>query len=155
YPRMGSLARPGFAAGPCLVKDTMQLGAFNHGSFVLGQAAMMINEGLPYLLVQDIKRAYPLADMTVGVLGMAFKPNNDDPRDSLSYKLRKVLLLECRKVLCTDPYVRDPELVPVEEVLREADLVIVGTPHSCYRRLTFRQPVIDVTGVLAGGGAES
>ena len=60
YPRMQSMARPGFAAGPCLLKDTMQLGAFNHGSFVLGQAAMMINEGLPYLLVQDIKRSYPL-----------------------------------------------------------------------------------------------
>ena len=58
--------------------------------------------------MQDIKRAYPLADMTVGILGMAFKPNSDDPRDSLSYKLRKVLLLECRRVLCTDPYVPDP-----------------------------------------------
>src|SRR5947209_10755590 len=105
YPRMQAFARPGLAAGPCLLKDTMQLGAFNHGSFVLGQAAMMINEGLPYLLVQDIKRNYPLADMTVGILGMAFKPNSDDPRDSLSYKLRKVLLLECQRVLCTDPYV--------------------------------------------------
>src|SRR5207302_3032991 len=102
YPRMASVARPGFAAGPCLLKDTMQLGSFNHGSFVLGQAAMMINEGLPYLLVQDIKRNYPLADMTVRILGMAFKPNSDVPRSSLSYKLRKVLLLECRKVLCTD-----------------------------------------------------
>ena len=100
---MQSLARPGFAAGPCLLKDTMQLGAFNHGSFVLGQAAMMINEGLPYLIVQDVKRAYPLADMTVGILGMAFKPNSDDPRSSLSYKLRKVLLVECKRVLCTDP----------------------------------------------------
>jgi UDP-N-acetyl-D-mannosaminuronic acid dehydrogenase len=145
YPRMQSFARPGFAAGPCLVKDTMQLGAFNHGSFVLGQAAMMINEGLPYLLVQDIKRGYPLAEMTVGVLGMAFKPNSDDPRDSLSYKLRKVLLLECRRVLCTDPYVPDPELTPLAEVLEQADLLIVGTPHDCYRGLTYRQPVIDIT----------
>jgi UDP-N-acetyl-D-mannosaminuronic acid dehydrogenase len=148
YPRMQSFARPGLAAGPCLVKDTMQLGAFNHGSFVLGQAAMMINEGLPYLLVQDLKRSYPLANMTVGVLGMAFKPNNDDPRDSLSYKLRKVLLLECRRVLCTDPYVPDPDLTPLAEVLDQADLLIVGTPHDCYRELDFRQPVIDVTGVL-------
>jgi UDP-N-acetyl-D-mannosaminuronic acid dehydrogenase len=149
YPRMQSFARPGFAAGPCLVKDTMQLGAFNHGSFVLGQAAMMINEGLPYLLVQDIKRSYPLADMTVGVLGMAFKPNNDDPRDSLSYKLRKVLLLECREVLCTDPYVPDASFTPLEEVLARADLLIVGTPHDCYRGLAFRQPVIDVTATIS------
>jgi UDP-N-acetyl-D-mannosaminuronic acid dehydrogenase len=145
YPRMQSFARPGFAAGPCLLKDTMQLGAFNHGSFVLGQAAMLINEGLPYLLVQDIKRAYPLADMTVGLLGMAFKPNSDDPRSSLSYKLRKILLLECRRVLCTDPYVPDPDLTPLAEVLDQADLLIVGTPHDCYRGRAYRQPVIDIT----------
>lgn len=148
YPRMAAFARPGFAAGPCLLKDTMQLAAFNHGSFPLGQAAMMINEGLPYLLVQDLKRAYPLAELTVGLLGMAFKPNNDDPRSSLSYKLRKVLVLECRRVLCTDPYVPDPELTPLAEVLDQADLLIVGTPHDCYRGLTFRQPVIDITATI-------
>jgi UDP-N-acetyl-D-mannosaminuronic acid dehydrogenase len=155
YPRMQSLARPGFAAGPCLLKDTMQLGAFNHGSFVLGQAAMMINEGLPYLLVQDVKRAYPLGEMTVGILGMAFKPNSDDPRSSLSYKLRKVLLLECREVLCTDPHIQDPELAPLAEVLDRADLLIVGTPHDCYRDLAPRQPVIDVTGLVGRGAPES
>jgi UDP-N-acetyl-D-mannosaminuronic acid dehydrogenase len=149
YPRMQSLARPGFAAGPCLLKDTMQLGAFNHGSFVLGEAAMMINEGLPYLIVQDAKRAYPLADMTVGILGMAFKPNSDDPRSSLSYKLRKVLLVECKRVLCTDPYVHDTGLTPLAEVLEQADLIIVGTPHDCYRNLTFKQPVIDITSQVA------
>jgi UDP-N-acetyl-D-mannosaminuronic acid dehydrogenase len=148
YPRMESVARPGFAAGPCLLKDTMQLGAFNHGSFILGQAAMMINEGLPYLLVQDIKRAYPLAEMTVGILGMAFKPNSDDPRSSLSYKLRKVLLLECRKVLCTDPYVPDTGLTPLEEVMEKADLIVIGTPHDCYKGLTYRQPVIDITATI-------
>jgi len=148
YPRMASFARPGFAAGPCLLKDTMQLGSFNHGSFVLGQAAMMVNEGLPYLLVQDLKRSYPLSEMTVGILGMAFKPNNDDPRSSLSYKLRKVLLLEARKVLCTDPYVPDPELTPLAEVLDQADVLIVGTPHDCYKGLKFKQPVIDVTDTI-------
>jgi UDP-N-acetyl-D-mannosaminuronic acid dehydrogenase len=152
YPRMQSLARPGFAAGPCLLKDTMQLGAFNHGSFVLGQAAMMVNEGLPYVVVQDVKQAYPLADMTVGILGMAFKPNSDDPRSSLSYKLRKVLLLECKQVLCTDPYVPDPDLTPLAVVLDRADLLIVGAPHDCYRGLTFRQPVIDITGALRQPG---
>ena len=148
YPRMQSFARPGFAAGPCLLKDTMQLGAFNHGSFVLGQAAMMINEGLPYLLVQEIKRSYPLSEMTVGILGMAFKPNSDDPRSSLSYKLRKVLLLECQRVLCTDPHVPDADLVPLAEVLEQADLLIVGTPHDLYRNQTYRQPVIDVTNTI-------
>src|SRR5207244_12372346 len=114
----------------------------------VGRAAMMINDGLPYLLVQNIKRHYPLADMTVGVLGMAFKPNNDDPRDSLSYKLRKVLLLECRRVLCTDPYVPDPTLTPLAEVLEQADLIVVGVPHDCYRDLKIAQPVVDITATI-------
>jgi UDP-N-acetyl-D-mannosaminuronic acid dehydrogenase len=86
--------------------------------------------------------------MTVGILGMAFKPNSDDPRSSLSYKLRKILLLECRRVLCTDPYVDDRELTPLAEVLDQADLLIVATPHDCYRGLACRQPLLDVSGVL-------
>lgn len=150
YPRMQAFARAGFAAGPCLLKDTMQLGSFNHGSFILGQAAMMINEGLPYLVVQDLKRAYPLSDMTVGILGMAFKPDNDDPRSSLSYKLRKILTLECKRVLCTDPFITDEDFCPLAHVLDEANLILIGTPHTCYRDLTFRQPVVDVTNTITG-----
>lgn len=149
YPRMKSFARAGFAAGPCLLKDTMQLGAFNHGSFVLGQAAMMINEGLPYIFVQKIKEKHDLSAMTVGLLGMAFKPDSDDNRSSLSYKLRKVLELEAKEVLCADPYVRCADLVPQEDVLTKADLIVIGTPHACYKGLTFRQPVVDITGVIA------
>jgi UDP-N-acetyl-D-mannosaminuronic acid dehydrogenase len=148
YPRMKALARPGFAAGPCLVKDTYQLGAFNHGAFQLGQAALEVNEGMPYLLVQGIKRSFDLRDMTVGILGMAMKANNDDPRDSLSFKLRKVLNMECKEVLCTDPYVSDPRFLPLAEVIDRANLLIVATPHDCYKSCEFPQPVIDVTGSI-------
>ena len=146
---MKSFARAGFAAGPCLLKDTMQLGAFDHGSFVLGQSAMMINEGLPYLWVQQIKKTHDLSTMTVGLLGMAFKPNSDDVRSSLSYKLRKVLILESKKVLCADPYVRDPQLLSQEDVLAQADIIVIGTPHDCYRSMAFRQPVVDITNTIA------
>ncbi len=145
YPRMKSFAKPGFAAGPCLVKDTYQLGAFNHGAFLLGKAALEMNEGMPYLLVQSIKRRFDLRNMTVGILGMAMKANNDDPRDSLSFKLRKVLLMECKEVLCTDPYVSDPRFTPLAEVIDRANLLIVATPHDCYRSCEFPQPVIDIT----------
>jgi UDP-N-acetyl-D-mannosaminuronic acid dehydrogenase len=148
FPRLHGLARAGFAAGPCLVKDTIQLGGFNPGSFPLGQVAMAINEGLPAVLVEELKRAYPLAEMTVGILGMAFKPNCDDPRDSLAYKLRKVLSLCGSRVLCTDPYVPDPDLVPLEVVLESSDLIVVGAAHDCYRDLEFRQPVFDVSGTI-------
>lgn len=148
YPRMAGFPGAGFAGGPCLLKDTMQLAAFNHNDFVLGQAAMMINEGLPTSLVESAKRRYDLSTATVAILGMAFKGNNDDPRDSLAYKLRKVLTFEAARVLCTDPYIQDPSFVPLETALEEADVVFLGACHDEYRELSIRKPVVDVFNYL-------
>jgi UDP-N-acetyl-D-mannosaminuronic acid dehydrogenase len=135
YPRMAGMPGPGFAAGPCLVKDTMQLAAFSHNHFMLGHSAMLVNEGLPNHLIELARRDGGLGGLTAGILGMAFKAESDDPRDSLSYKLRKLLALEAREVLCTDPYVDDPSLVPLERVLAESDILFVATPHAAYRAL--------------------
>jgi len=146
YPRMASMPGPGLAAGPCLVKDTMQLAAFSHNQFVLGHAAMLINEGLPAHLVTLARRQIDLSGATAGVLGMAFKGESDDPRDSLSYKLKKLLSLECRQVLCTDPYVPDSQLVPLDTVVAQSDVLFIGTPHKAYRDLEIapEKRVIDV-----------
>jgi UDP-N-acetyl-D-mannosaminuronic acid dehydrogenase len=144
YPRMASFARPGFAAGPCLLKDTMQLGSFNHGSFILGQAAMMVNEGLPRAVVDLVKARRDLSRDTAAILGMAFKGDSDDPRSSLAYKLRKLLCLECERVLCTDPYIEDESFVSLETALNEADVVFVGACHEQYRQLTITKPLADV-----------
>jgi UDP-N-acetyl-D-mannosaminuronic acid dehydrogenase len=135
YPRMAGMPGPGLAAGPCLVEDTMQLAAFSHNHFMLGHSAMLVNEGLPNHLIGLARRGGDLTGLTAGILGMAFKAESDDPRDSLSYKLRKLLALEAAQVLCTDPYVPDPTLVPLERVLAEADILFVATPHQAYRRL--------------------
>ncbi|MFC1972204.1 nucleotide sugar dehydrogenase, partial [Chloroflexota bacterium] len=88
YPRAQDLPGPGFAAGPCLFKDTMQLAAFSINTFFLGHAAMLINEGLPNYIVQNLKQQTDLQYHTIGVLGMAFKANSDDERNSLSFKLK-------------------------------------------------------------------
>ena len=96
---------------------------------------MLINEGLPAHLIQLAKRQTDLRAKTAGILGMAFKGESDDPRDSLSYKLRKLLTLECSRVLCHDPYVENQAFVPLERVLAEADVLFVGTPHRAYRGL--------------------
>jgi UDP-N-acetyl-D-mannosaminuronic acid dehydrogenase len=146
YPRMAGMPGPGLAAGPCLVKDTMQLAAFSHNQFVLGHSAMLINEGLPSHLIDLAARQIDLSRSTAGILGMAFKAESDDPRDSLSYKLKKLLALRCKRVLCTDPYVRDPNLVPMEQVTAEADVLFIGSPHKAYAAVSARplQVVIDV-----------
>jgi UDP-N-acetyl-D-mannosaminuronic acid dehydrogenase len=146
YPRMKGMPGPGLAAGPCLMKDSMQLAAFSHNHFMLGHAAMLVNEGLPSHLIEQVQEHTDLSQATVGILGMAFKAESDDPRDSLSYKLRKLLQLEARKVICTDPYVTDPTLVPLEQVLQEADVLFVATPHARYRQIQLRpnQRLVDV-----------
>jgi UDP-N-acetyl-D-mannosaminuronic acid dehydrogenase len=152
YPRAADLPGPGFAAGPCLLKDTMQLAAFNNNNFALGQASMQINEGLPLYLVSRIADRYDLDAMTVGILGMAFKKESDDNRSSLSYKLKRVLKVRCAAVLTTDPYVTvDNELAPLEQVLERADLVIIGAPHEAYADVTIDQPVVDIWNLRGGG----
>jgi UDP-N-acetyl-D-mannosaminuronic acid dehydrogenase len=135
YPRMAGMPGAGFTAGPCLAKDTMQLAAFSQNTFGLGHAAMLVNEGLPSHVVEMAKRHVHLEELTTGILGMAFKAENDDPRDSLSYKLRKLLMLESKRVLCADPYVKDKTLVPQEQLLEEADVIFIGAPHKRYRSL--------------------
>ena len=150
YPRAQSIPAPGFAAGPCLVKDTMQLLAFARNEFALGNAAIMVNEGLPLHIVGHLRRSYDLGQMTVGLLGMAFKAESDDSRASLSYKLKKALANSARSVLTTDPLVTDdPELLPLDEVIARSDLLILCTPHRIYKNADFKgKPMVDVWGSL-------
>ncbi len=152
YPRAADLPSAGFAAGPCLFKDTMQLAAVNN-LFTLGHAAMMVNEGMPDYIVSEIDRNTDLRSATVGILGMAFKAESDDTRSSLSYKLKRLLRFRAATVLCTDPYVQtDPDLVPLDEVLEHADLLIIAAPHEIYADLDTDLPVVDVWN-LRGNGA--
>jgi UDP-N-acetyl-D-mannosaminuronic acid dehydrogenase len=152
YPRLKSIPRPGFAAGPCLVKDTMQLSAFARNQFGLGHAALLINEGLVLHVIDDLKRRFDLAKTTVGLLGMAFKAESDDTRASLSYKFKNVLTGQARAVLTTDPFVTtDPQLLPLAEVIERSDLLILCAPHAAYRTADFKgKPVVDVWGELQG-----
>jgi len=148
YPRAADLPGPGFAAGPCLLKDTMQLSAFTADHFPMGQAAMQVNEGLPGYIVDTLNSRNPLLGRTVGILGMAFKGESDDARASLSYKLRKLAQFKGAKVLCTDPYVPDPTFEPLDKVLRESDVLVVGAPHRAYRELELDgREVVDIWGV--------
>ena len=153
YPRANDIPRAGFAAGPCLFKDTMQLAAFTDNKFVLGHSAMLVNEGLPLYVVTKMGERFPdLSKMTVGILGMAFKSESDDTRSSLSYKLRRILRFRAGTVVCSDPYVTtDPRLIPHDELMATADVIVIGAPHERYRALATDKPIIDIWGVTGNG----
>jgi UDP-N-acetyl-D-mannosaminuronic acid dehydrogenase len=150
YPRARSFPGPGFSAGPCLFKDTMQLAAYARNQFGLGHAAMQVNEGLVLQLVDDLRRGYEISSMTVGLLGMAFKAEIDDTRSSLSYKLKHALEICARGVLTTDPFVTtDPNILPFDHVIDHSDLLILCAPHSVYAEADLKgKPVVDVWGFL-------
>jgi UDP-N-acetyl-D-mannosaminuronic acid dehydrogenase len=157
YPRAKSFPGPGFSAGPCLFKDTMQLAAYARNQFGLGHAAVQVNEGLVLQLVDDLRRAYDISGMTIGLLGMAFKAEIDDTRASLSYKLKRTLQMTARNVLTTDPFVTtDPAILPLDHVVENSDILILCTPHAAYKDADLKgKPVVDVWGFLKNANVVS
>ena len=145
YPRAKHFASAGLAAGPCLFKDTMQLSAFHSNEFFLGHSAMLVNEGLPNFLVSQLEaKMGPLKGKKIGIMGLAFKADNDDIRESLSFKVKKLLEMKMAEVLVTDEYV--PGAMPLKRFLKDADGVILGVPHSAYRKLKIKKPFVDCWG---------
>ncbi|MBR3221710.1 MAG: nucleotide sugar dehydrogenase [Kiritimatiellae bacterium] len=146
YPRAKHFAGAGLAAGPCLFKDTMQLSAFHNNEFFLGHSAMLVNEGLPNFLVSQLeeKMGGSLKGKKIGVMGLAFKADNDDVRESLSFKVKKLLEMKMAEVLVTDEFV--PNTLPLKTFLKEADGIILGVPHSAYRKLKVKKPFVDCWG---------
>jgi UDP-N-acetyl-D-mannosaminuronic acid dehydrogenase len=143
YPRSKHFPLAGLAAGPCLFKDTMQLASFYRNQFGLGFQAMLVNEGMPQFIVDRLDATFPLDQMTVGLLGMAYKAESDDPRFSLSYKLKKILRFRAKGVLTTDPYVKnDPELQGLDEVTRRSDMLILCVPHNAYKGLRLEDKIV-------------
>ena len=150
YPRAESMPSAGFAAGPCLLKDTMQLLSFSRNNFSLGNSSMLVNEGLVLYLIDKLEKKYNLRTKKVGLLGMAFKAESDDTRSSLSYKMKKFLSTKVKKIICTDPFVKtDKNLSSLENTIKESDILILCVPHKKYKKLNIKnKEVIDIWGYI-------
>lgn len=147
YPRANGYKSPGLSAGPCLFKDTMQLASFFDHQFSMGHSAMLVNEGLASFLVSKAEKALgeSLWGRKIGILGLSFKANNDDIRESLSFRVKKACEFRGAQTLCHDPYL--PEMsVPVEDLLKQSDAIILCTPHGEYKALQIKKPLVDVWG---------
>jgi UDP-N-acetyl-D-mannosaminuronic acid dehydrogenase len=130
YPR-GGIAMPGLTAGTCLRKDFAFSEERSHAPGML-LAVSRVHEGVPLFLVEGVKRRLgSLGSRKVAVLGLTFKRDTDDERDSLSPKLIRLLERELADVAVSDPHAATPTQ-PLADALRDADVVIVATNHSAF-----------------------
>tara|TARA_B100001057_G_scaffold453779_1_gene498879 strand:- start:7966 stop:9147 length:1182 start_codon:yes stop_codon:yes gene_type:complete len=147
YERNLNLPGSGFSAGPCLLKDTMQLSSFFKGNFGLGQAAMQVNQkSMINLVVNRLKKIKNYKQMTIGILGIAFKAETDDIRDSLSILLIKKLKKLKLKSIYSDVYYKDKKCYDQKKLISKSDIIIIGAPHKKYKKINFQKNkrIIDV-----------
>ena len=153
YIRNANIPASGFTAGPCLLKDTMQLSSFYNHKFLLGHSALSINEGMPKFIINKLNTKYNLKKKTVGVLGLAFKSETDDIRDSLAIKLLKLLKSKKIKTLQSDEYYKHKDNIDKRDLIKKSDIIILSTPHQAYKKLKIRKNkiLIDIWGLIDRG----
>ena len=131
--KRGGLALPGLTGGPCLFKD---------GFFLIGDVpfadliatSWKINESIPLFLINKVRRRRKLEGKKAVILGLAFKAEIDDIRESLAFKVKKALERERAKVFLHDPYVLGYQN-NIENTLKDADFIFLATNHAFYRKL--------------------
>ena len=111
---------------------------------------MQVNENLPIYIVKKISEKIKLKNKTVGVLGMAFKAENDDIRDSLSIKLLRYLQSKKIKTLQSDEYYKNEKNVDKNFLVRKSDIIIVATPHKAYKNLKIKKNkiLVDIWSII-------
>jgi len=148
YSRNTNIPKSGFSAGPCLLKDTMQLSSFYNHKLPLGHSAMKINHNMPKFIVNELEKKYNLKTKTIGLLGLAFKAETDDIRDSLAIDLKKILEKKKIKTLVSDEYYKSKDNINKNVLIKRSDIIILSTPHKIYKKLKIKKNkiLIDIWG---------
>lgn len=140
--KRGGLKMPGLTAGPCLFKD---------GFFLISDlpyadlisTSWKINESMPIFLIRLVKERVRLKNKKSVILGLSFKAENDDIRESLSFKVRNALLRERSDVVLSDPYVKNYHNQEIEKdeykALENADVIFIATNHNNYKKLDLKK----------------
>ena len=150
YERNLNLTKAGLTAGPCLVKDTMQLKHFTKNNFELGTAAMKINEKIPDIIIDKLKKIKNYKYKKIGILGLAFKGETDDIRDSLAIKLLNKLKKLKLKILTSDEYFKNENNISKKQLINNSNIIIIGAPHNSYKKIkiTKSKKLIDIWNII-------
>lgn len=151
YERNVNLPLSGLTGGPCLLKDTMQLSSFYREKFSLGLSAMKINESFPDHILKKIKMIKNFKRKTIGLLGMSFKGQSDDIRDSLAIKLLNKLKINKLKYCHSDEFYKNKKNIDKNTLVKKSDIIVLGAPHNAYKKLKIgkKKILIDVWGFFS------
>jgi UDP-N-acetyl-D-mannosaminuronic acid dehydrogenase len=153
YERNKNIPTAGFAAGPCLYKDTMQLNSFLKQSFSLGKVSTKINQKLPYFIYKQLLNKFKnnLKYKKIGILGITFKADIDDIRDSLALELFNLLKRKKLKVFFSDNYnLSLKKNLNQKKLISKSDIIIIGVPHKVYKTIKIpkNKYLIDIWGFI-------
>lgn len=150
YERNTAIPKAGFSAGPCLLKDTMQLASFTKTKFDLGYAAMKINQKLPIFLIKELEKKVNLKKEIIGIMGLSFKADVDDIRDSLSIDLINYLKKRNLNFLYNDPYYKDPDNSDLKHLIKKSSIIIIATPHKVYKKVKIprKKKIVDIWNII-------
>lgn len=153
YERNKNIPTAGFAAGPCLYKDTMQLNSFLKQSFSLGKVSTKINQKLPYFIYKQLLNKFKnnLKYKKIGILGITFKADIDDIRDSLALELFNLLKRKKLKVIFSDNYnLTLKKNLNQKKLISKSDIIIIGAPHKVYKTIKIpkNKYLIDIWGFI-------
>ena len=109
---------------------------------------MKINQGMPKFIIKELEKKYDLKKKTIGLLGLAFKAETDDIRDSLAIELLKILKSKKIKTLVSDEYYKEKNHVNKNQLIKKSDIIILSTPHKIYKKLKIskNKVLVDIWG---------
>jgi len=142
YPRLDGVPDSGFVGGPCLIKDSKTfINSYDDESGII-KNLLMVNKEFMNLTILDIKKQFDSKKLIQ--LGITFKPNSDDLRDSQSLVLYERLLDEGFEIEIVEPNIESYK--KYKDVEGFSDNVLISTFHDEFKKLDFSNKKVIVVG---------
>lgn len=158
HPRVNILQPGPGVGGHCIAVDPWFVVAAAPQQARLIRTAREVNDSKPHWVIEKVKaKAVRFREPVIGCLGLTFKANIDDMRESPAFDIVKDLIgLNIGKIMPCDPNVRADKvgfpLFDLHQVIKEADILLLLVDHNEFKDIdlaTIRDKVvIDTKGVL-------